>query len=203
MVFTYSSARTASLPHPSTHPGTHTAALFYMGLDKHENEQLIRTGVPTDVWFHVDSLSSAHVYLRLPSAEPALALDDIPEETLEDMCQLVKNNSIAGCKLAATQVVYCFHSNLEKQLQGMDVGTVGFKDRKKCRFRKVTKDKGIVKRLEKSKALADWDYDAVKAEWVEGERLRLKAISRARYLAENPGEAAAEPAKQKGGEGMS
>lgn len=36
------------------------------GLDKYENEDLIKHSLPHDVWFHVDALSSAHVYLRLP-----------------------------------------------------------------------------------------------------------------------------------------
>ncbi len=39
--------------------------IIYMGLDKFENEELIRSGLIEDVWFHVDALSSAHVYLRL------------------------------------------------------------------------------------------------------------------------------------------
>lgn len=43
--------------------------------------------------FHVDDLSSAHVYLRLPEGA---TLDDIPADTLEDCCQLVKANSIQG-----------------------------------------------------------------------------------------------------------
>eukprot|EP00983_Pelagomonas_calceolata_P026004 816202-Pelagomonas_calceolata.AAC.3 len=43
--------------------------------------------------FHVDDLSSAHVYLRLPEG---MGLDDIPKDTLEDCCQLVKHNSIQG-----------------------------------------------------------------------------------------------------------
>ncbi|RLN66767.1 hypothetical protein BBJ29_000055 [Phytophthora kernoviae] len=37
-----------------------------MGKDKFENEDLIRYGFLEDIWFHVDDLSSAHVYLRLP-----------------------------------------------------------------------------------------------------------------------------------------
>ena len=37
---------------------------LFMGRDKYENEDLIRWGWPEDVWFHVDKLSSAHVYLR-------------------------------------------------------------------------------------------------------------------------------------------
>lgn len=40
---------------------------MFMGRDKFENEDLIKYGFPEDVWFHVDNLSSAHVYLRLPA----------------------------------------------------------------------------------------------------------------------------------------
>eukprot|EP00775_Hariotina_reticulata_P000091 gene91-250_t len=65
--------------------------LIYMGRDKHENEELIKYGLPTDIWFHVDDMSSAHVYLRLPVCA---SLDDIPADTLEDCAQLVKHNSI-------------------------------------------------------------------------------------------------------------
>ncbi|XP_015773056.1 PREDICTED: coiled-coil domain-containing protein 25-like [Acropora digitifera] len=38
---------------------------IFMGADKHENEDLIKWGFPEDVWFHVDKMSSAHVYIRL------------------------------------------------------------------------------------------------------------------------------------------
>lgn len=43
--------------------------MLYMGKDKYENEDLIRYGLPEDVWFHVDNLSSAHVYLRMNRGE--------------------------------------------------------------------------------------------------------------------------------------
>jgi hypothetical protein len=52
-----------------------------------ENENLIKFGLPTDIWFHVDKLSSAHVYLRL---NPGQSWEDIPEALLIDCCQLVK-----------------------------------------------------------------------------------------------------------------
>ncbi|EGR31345.1 coiled-coil domain protein [Ichthyophthirius multifiliis] len=39
--------------------------IIYMGKDKYENEDLIKYGWDEDIWFHVDDLSSAHVYLRL------------------------------------------------------------------------------------------------------------------------------------------
>jgi len=39
---------------------------LFVGRDKYENEDLIKWGWPEDVWFHVDNLSSPHVYVRLP-----------------------------------------------------------------------------------------------------------------------------------------
>ncbi|KAL0330763.1 UNVERIFIED_CONTAM: Coiled-coil domain-containing protein 25 [Sesamum angustifolium] len=66
---------------------------IFMGLDKYENEELIKYGFPEDVWFHVDKMSSAHVYLRLNKGQ---TIDDIPEGVLEDCAQLVKANSIQG-----------------------------------------------------------------------------------------------------------
>ena len=43
--------------------------------------------------FHVDNLSSAHVYYRLQGEQ---AWDAIPEQILEDCAQLTKANSIEG-----------------------------------------------------------------------------------------------------------
>lgn len=76
-----------------------------MGRDKYENEDLIKYGLPEDVWFHVDDLSSAHVYMRQKKNEK---LDDISPELLLDCCSLVKANSIAGCKVcdAILQLYY-------------------------------------------------------------------------------------------------
>ena len=52
---------------------------FTQGKDKYENEDLIRYGLPEDLWFHVDNLSSAHVYLRLRK-----------NQRLEDVCMPMK-----------------------------------------------------------------------------------------------------------------
>lgn len=57
------------------------------------DEDLIKYAWPQDVWFHVDKLSSAHVYLRMP---PSMTWDSIPEVLLADCAQLVKANSIEG-----------------------------------------------------------------------------------------------------------
>ncbi|NXI81832.1 CCD25 protein, partial [Rhipidura dahli] len=102
---------------------------IYMGKDKYENEDLIKYGWPEDVWFHVDKLSSAHVYLRLP---PGQSLDEVPREVLSDCAQLVKANSIQGCKLSSVAVVYTPWSNLRKT-PDMDVGQIGFHRNKEVR----------------------------------------------------------------------
>ena len=98
-----------------------------MGKDKFENEDLIKWGLPHDLWFHVDGLSSAHVYLRLPSTD--YNIDNIPKEVLEECLQLVKHNSIEGCKKNSVKVCYTPWANLEKT-SSMEVGQVGHKNNK-------------------------------------------------------------------------
>ncbi|EJT47571.1 cytoplasm protein [Trichosporon asahii var. asahii CBS 2479] len=69
---------------------------IYMGRDKVENEDLLKYGLPTDVWFHVDKLSSAHVYLRQPDEQPHGDWEHLPAALVNDAAQLVKANSIEG-----------------------------------------------------------------------------------------------------------
>ncbi|KIY97006.1 Coiled-coil domain-containing protein 25-like protein [Monoraphidium neglectum] len=156
--------------------------LIYMGRDKYENEDLIKYGLPTDVWFHVDDLSSAHVYLRLPEGT---TMDDIPDYTLEDCCQLVKENSIQasfpgfailGCKLNNVPIVYTPWANLKKTAD-MDIGQVGFHDAKRVRKAKVErKSNDIIKRLEKTRDERNPDLRA--------EKETFEALVRARKRAE-------------------
>ncbi|KAM7454939.1 hypothetical protein BLSTO_04303 [Blastocystis sp. subtype 1] len=126
-----------------------------MGKDKYENEDLIAYGWPEDVWFHVDDVSSAHVYIRLNKGE---TIDDIPEETLEDVFQLVKNHSISGCKMPKVNIVYTNWSNLRKG-QDMDTGTIGFFNMKAVHKKiGVSRDRMIVNRIEKTKVEAQPDF---------------------------------------------
>lgn len=74
---------------------------IYMGADKYENEELIKYGFPEDFWFHVEDMSSAHVYLRLKKNQ---RLEDVSDETIMECAQLVKANSIEGCKLKEVEV---------------------------------------------------------------------------------------------------
>lgn len=46
--------------------------------------------------FHVDNLSSAHVYLRMAEGQ---TWDQLPKELVEDCAQLTKANSIEGATI--------------------------------------------------------------------------------------------------------
>ncbi|XP_013200541.1 coiled-coil domain-containing protein 25 [Amyelois transitella] len=121
---------------------------LFMGADKHENEDLIKWGWPEDVWFHVDKVSSAHVYLRLT---PGQTIDDIPNSVLDDACQLVKANSILGNKMNDIDIVYTMWANLKKTA-GMEVGQVAFhKDKDVRKVRVAKRNNDIVNRLNKTK----------------------------------------------------
>ncbi|KAF6262738.1 DUF814-domain-containing protein [Scenedesmus sp. NREL 46B-D3] len=150
--------------------------LIYMGRDKYENEELIKYGLPTDVWFHVDDMSSAHVYLRLPDGA---GVDDIPADTLEDCAQLVKQNSIQGCKSNDVQIVYTPWGNLKKTAS-MDVGQVGFHDEKVRRYTKVArKSNDILNRLEKTRRELQPDFKTEKETYEAQVRGKRRAEERA------------------------
>ncbi|NWV16754.1 CCD25 protein, partial [Origma solitaria] len=98
--------------------------------------------------FHVDKLSSAHVYLRLHKGQ---TMDDIPKEVLIDCAHLVKANSIQGCKMNNVTVVYTPWSNLRKT-PDMDVGQIGFHRQKDVKMLTVEKKVSeILHRLEKTR----------------------------------------------------
>lgn len=118
-----------------------------MGKDKFENEFLIKYGLPEDVWFHVDDLSSAHVYLRM---KPDMTLDDLTEDLLLDCASLVKANSIEGCKKSSVYVVYTRWKNLKKTNDMVD-GQVGFHRPDNVRRVSVEKNNTIVRQIDKTK----------------------------------------------------
>nr|ACO15374.1 Coiled-coil domain-containing protein 25 [Caligus clemensi] len=147
---------------------------LFMGLDKHENEHLIKWGWPEDVWFHVDKLSSAHVYLRLPEGQ---GLDAIPPAVLKDAAQLVKANSIQGNKLNDIDVVYTLWSNLRKNEATMEVGQVAFHRDKEVRKVRVDKrDNTIVNRLNKTKVEEQVDFQEERGKRDHAEREAKKKL---------------------------
>ncbi|EZG56354.1 putative coiled-coil protein [Gregarina niphandrodes] len=121
---------------------------IFMGDDKFENELLIAHGFPEDIWFHADDYSSAHVYVRLPKGK---TIDDLSEEMVNELCQLTKGNSIEGSKQPSIDVVYTPWSNLKKE-KGMDIGTIGFHNRRKViKVRGVNRDRELLRKLEKTR----------------------------------------------------
>ncbi|KAG6008138.1 Coiled-coil domain-containing protein 25 [Claviceps maximensis] len=123
---------------------------IYVGKDKFENEDLIKYGWEEDIWFHVDKLSSAHIYLRTtnPQDQP---WDALPEALITDLAQLTKANSIEGNKKDNITVIYTPWSNLKKD-GSMDVGQVSFKDARKVKRVLVpARENAIVNRLNKTK----------------------------------------------------
>eukprot|EP00244_Chara_vulgaris_P013373 TRINITY_DN756_c0_g1_i1.p1 TRINITY_DN756_c0_g1~~TRINITY_DN756_c0_g1_i1.p1 ORF type:complete len:215 (+),score=59.80 TRINITY_DN756_c0_g1_i1:275-919(+) len=145
---------------------------IYMGLDKFENEELIKYGLPEDVWFHVDKLSSAHVYLRMGKGR---TIEDISTELLEDCAQLVKANSIQGNKINNVDVVYTPWANLKKTA-AMDVGQVGFHSPKSVRTVRVEKRiNEVVNRLNKTRVERKPDLKAEREAYDAAERAQRKA----------------------------
>nr|CAD7393416.1 unnamed protein product [Timema cristinae] len=139
-----------------------------MGLEGlFSDEHLIRWGWPEDVWFHVDKLSSAHVYLRLL---PGQTIHDIPKEVLDDAAQLVKANSIQGNKMNDIDVVYTMWSNLKKT-DGMEAGQV-------YKMRVAKRINEIVNRLNKTKREGQPDLQAEREEHDRKEREINKRLMR-------------------------
>ncbi|KAK4458754.1 hypothetical protein QBC42DRAFT_276121 [Cladorrhinum samala] len=123
-------------------------AFIYVGKDKFENEELIAHGWEEDVWFHVDKLSSAHIYLRLREGD---TWENIPQELLTDLGQLTKANSIEGNKKDNITIIYTPWSNLKKD-GSMAVGQVSFKDQRKVKKILIAqRENPIVNRLNKTK----------------------------------------------------
>ncbi|XP_006462476.1 hypothetical protein AGABI2DRAFT_137158 [Agaricus bisporus var. bisporus H97] len=161
---------------------------IYMGKDKVENEELIRYAWPQDIWFHVDKLSSAHVYLRMSDG---MTWDQIPEAILTDCAQLVKANSIEGNKKDNLTIIYTPGDNLKKT-GDMAVGQVSFHSDKKVKPVHVEKRENvIVNRLNKTKIEKEVNHEQERVDRLKKEN----AIKRAAAAEQN--KAKLELAKQR------
>ncbi|CAK7202905.1 Coiled-coil domain-containing protein 25 [Sporothrix eucalyptigena] len=150
-------------------------AFIYVGKDKFENEDLIKFGWEED--FHVDKLSSAHIYLRLPEGD---SWDNIPEDLVKDLAQLTKANSIEGNKKDNITIIYTPWSNLKKD-GSMAVGQVSFKDQKKVKRVLVPqRENVIVNRLNKTKVEKHPDLHQEKEDRQRELRKRVQASQQAR-----------------------
>ncbi|KAF2873412.1 hypothetical protein BDV95DRAFT_604919 [Massariosphaeria phaeospora] len=157
------------------------AAFIYVGKDKVENEELIAHGFDEDIWFHVDNLSSAHIYVRLPENED---WENMNPDLLTDCAQLTKANSIEGNKKDNVTIVFTPWSNLKKD-GSMAVGQVGFKDQRKVKRVHVPKrENPIVNRLNKTKVEKYPDLRQEKENRQKELRLRDRTSQQARQKEE-------------------
>ncbi|KAK5989665.1 Coiled-coil domain-containing protein 25 [Cladobotryum mycophilum] len=146
------------------------AGFIYVGKDKFENEDLIKYGWEEDVWvcipdFHVDKLSSAHIYLRMQEGQ---TWDSLPEDLIMDLAQLTKANSIEGNKKDNITIIYTPWANLKKD-GSMDVGQVK-------RVLVPHRENPIVNRLNKTKEEKKPDLKAEKDDRLKQLRQRDQAI---------------------------
>ncbi|CAG9956029.1 unnamed protein product [Clonostachys rosea f. rosea IK726] len=149
------------------------SGFIYVGKDKFENEDLIKYGWEEDVWyFHVDKLSSAHIYLRMRDGQE---WDKLPQELLVDLAQLTKANSIEGNKKDNITIIYTPWANLKKD-GSMDVGQVSFKDHRQVkRILVVQRENPIVNRLNKTKVEKKPDFKQEKDDRLRELRKRDQA----------------------------
>ena len=158
--------------------------VMYMGKDKYENEDLIKYGLPEDLWFHVDDLSSAHVYLRLQKDQK---LEDVNDETIMECAQLVKANSIEGCKKSSVYVIYTRWRNLKKTAS-MVAGQVSYHDQSKVKRLLVEKSNAIVNKINKTKCENHPNLEELQMKRAEEFRATQKALKRAEFEAEKVAE---------------
>ncbi|RSH94027.1 hypothetical protein EHS25_006681 [Saitozyma podzolica] len=172
---------------------------IYMGRDKVENEELLRYGLPTDVWFHVEQVGrvlQAVFGACVPKAtrgEPHGEWDKLPPALVNDAAQLVKANSIEGNK----------RDNVTKT-GDMAVGQVSFHSDKKVKRTHVpARDNAIVNRLNKTKVEKEVDHEGDRQARLkeEGRRKKAEALERGR-LEQEQKQAWEEQKKQRTYEGM-
>ena len=122
--------------------------IIYMGKDKFENESLIKYAYAHDVWFHVDNLSSAHVYLR--TAEPITSYEQLNPDAIQECAQLTMANSIEGCKKSSVGINYTWATNLLKT-GDMETGQVSYKNNKLVVKFHIEKNKDLIRKTLKTR----------------------------------------------------
>ncbi|EER33943.1 hypothetical protein CTRG_02761 [Candida tropicalis MYA-3404] len=152
-----------------------TEATIYMGRDKIENDPLIKHSHPKNIWFHVDKLSSAHIYLQLTKEQiksfKSFEKFSIEEDLLTQMAQLTKANSIKGNKLNNVTIIYTPVENLHTD-GSMDIGTVTFKNPKLVkRVNVAKKENAIINKLNKTKREIPTD------EFITGQEQLIREIA--------------------------
>ena len=121
------------------------------------------------------------MYLRRPYGQN---ISDVNPEAIAEMCQLVKHNSIEGCKASKVDVIYTEFSNLKKTAM-MDVGAVTFFDQASVlKVKHVERDRDIVKRIEKTRRESNPDLAKMKEDRDLEEKNRRKKEAKDRIAKE-------------------
>lgn len=108
----------------------------------------------------------------------------IPEDVLAECCQLVKQNSIQGCKSATVDIVYTMWANLKKT-PSMEVGQVGFHKQKDVRkVKAIAKANETLKRISKTQVEAHPDLEAQRKEFDRRVAKEAKRVLQVRHPAE-------------------
>ena len=89
---------------------TNQVYTLHYGKNAHENWELFDAAEPDDLWFHLDDLPSAHVYLEVSKEEPS-------DAAIEFAARLVLTRTpkaVNTTKAKKITVIYCPRSNLAK-----------------------------------------------------------------------------------------
>ena len=104
---------------------TNQVYTLHYGRNAHENWELFDAAEPDDLWFHIDDLPSAHVYLEVSKEDPSDAAIEFAAKLV--LTRTPKAGSVKGKKSITiinlgspsssrliAKVVYCPRSNLAK-----------------------------------------------------------------------------------------
>jgi predicted ribosome quality control (RQC) complex YloA/Tae2 family protein len=83
---------------------------FYIGKSQHENHDVLDMAKPRDYWFHVNSISSAHVVAVVPDATPRKHLKYIVKQG----ALLCKQHTAKVAKLRDVIITFTRAENVRK-----------------------------------------------------------------------------------------
>ena len=85
--------------------GLNKEMIFWIGLNKEDNDEMIDKASPNDIWFHANNISSCHVICRMTDYENISKKDT---KYIVKMGTLVCKKNTNKLKTASkTEFVYC------------------------------------------------------------------------------------------------
>jgi predicted ribosome quality control (RQC) complex YloA/Tae2 family protein len=92
--------------------GLNKEIIFWIGLNKYDNDEMIDKASPQDIWFHANNISSCHVICKIPDYE------NICKKAIKYIAKmgalLCKNNTSKLKGVSNIEFVYCTVKNLTK-----------------------------------------------------------------------------------------